>query len=141
MVFDVADPSTDAGFILRGELVHHKNQVMAMKFNPSGELLASSDAQRNIILWDVAAGAAKISSWGTHTASITAMAWLPSTNLLVTGGLDRRVCVWDPASAAVAPMVKLEQVHKGSVSAIAAVGEKQFATVGEDGFVLVHEFP
>jgi len=138
ILYDVCDDSSE-GVRERAVLKHHVHRVQALRFHPNGKLLASSDTHKNVILWDVDANVLKVSEWYAHTARVTCLDWLPGTNLLLSGSLDRHVCVWDCDNISTAPKIKLDQVHKDGVCGICGIQENQFATVGGDGFVLVHE--
>mmetsp|Transcript_14835 Transcript_14835/g.29253 ORF Transcript_14835/g.29253 Transcript_14835/m.29253 type:complete len:632 (-) Transcript_14835:214-2109(-) len=117
----------------------HKSEVSVACFHPNGDLLASADAGKNIFVWKLENNTAvlQISNWCLHTARITSLDWMPGGRRLVSGSLDRHVIVWDVD----APSEKLKvlEAHKGGVTSVAACNEKTFASVGYDGFTLIHE--
>jgi len=43
-----------------------------------------------------------------------------------------------PSLAISCPSLQVKEAHKGGVTSVAACGESSFASVGHDGFVLVH---
>mmetsp|Transcript_41038 Transcript_41038/g.112995 ORF Transcript_41038/g.112995 Transcript_41038/m.112995 type:complete len:638 (+) Transcript_41038:89-2002(+) len=118
----------------------HNGEVCALKFSHSGEFLASGDAKNKILVWGLnGEGAPKvvISDWALHTARVTCLDWLPDGKRLVSGSLDRYIYVWD--TGAPSKRVTITEAHKGGVTAVAACGEGRFASVGHDGFLLVHQ--
>ena len=60
----------------------------------------------------------------------------PGGRKLVSGSLDRHLFLWDVDAPA--KRVQAKDVHKGGVTGLCACGETSFASVGHDGFVLVH---
>jgi WD40 repeat protein len=117
----------------------HINEVTVARFHPSGDLLASADAEKNIFVWKLDNNTAvlQINNWCMHTARVTDLEWMPGGRRLVSGSLDRHVFVWD--ADAPSAHVKVLEAHKGGVSSVAACSEKTFASVGFDGFTLIHE--
>jgi len=137
-LFAVEDSGPDS-VTEQAVLSGHINQVTAARFHPHGDLLASADAGKNIFLWKLENNTAvlHISNWCMHTARVTSLDWLPGGRRLVSGSLDRHVFVWDADTPA--SHVKVLEAHKGGVSAVAACSERTFASVGADGFTLIHE--
>mmetsp|Transcript_35108 Transcript_35108/g.79170 ORF Transcript_35108/g.79170 Transcript_35108/m.79170 type:complete len:639 (+) Transcript_35108:61-1977(+) len=117
----------------------HLQDISALRFSPSGEFLASADAGNKIFIWNLAADPVKvkIDSWAFHTSRIASLEWLPGANRLVSGSLDQHLFVWD--CDAPETRVKIADVHRGGVTAIAACDATSFASVGADGFMVVHK--
>jgi len=137
-MFSVQDVSPDKmteQVVLSG----HINEVSAVRFHPNGDLLASADAGKNIFIWKLENNTAvlQINNWLQHTARVTSLDWMPGGRRLVSGSLDRHVFVWDVDAPSA--IVKVLEAHKGGVSSVAALTEKTYASVGFDGFTLVHE--
>lgn len=138
LLFGVADNTAD-GVSQQAVLSGHIHEVCAMKFSPSGEFLASADSGNKILVWKLAADGATlhISNWSFHTARVTSLDWLAGGRRLVSGSLDRHLYVWNVDSPDT--RVHVADAHKGGVGAVAGCGEDQFASVGYDGFMLVHK--
>lgn len=151
-VYSFGGPAgADAPPVKRCALSRHSSEVCALKFNPSGTLLASSDTSGKIMIWGMEGEApwaleeggpqpqVLIQDWTFHTARVTCLAWLPDGRRLVSGSLDMKLIVWNADK----PREKLEIVgaHKGGVTGVTALGAGAIASVGHDGFMLVHEVP
>jgi len=137
--FAVEDPALPGGVVPGAVLTEHVHEVCALRFSPSGEFLASADAGGKIHVWKFAAGSATLLdlSWCNHTARVNSLDWLPDSRHVVSGSLDRHVFVWDvdaPSSR-----VEVKEAHKGGAMAVAGCGPGTFASVGHDGFLLVHQ--
>lgn len=75
-------------------LPHHKFAV-CVRWHPSGELIASSDAQGNgIYLWDARTGD-PLETLIEHIGWPYGLAWKPDGTLLASAGADGRVLLWD----------------------------------------------
>jgi WD40 repeat protein len=169
-LFGIAGVSAADGVMEEAVLQGHKAEVTCLKFSPTGEFLASGDSSKVIKIWclmDGGKGAGKGGGYSpgeapvltaemeleynAHAARVTTLAWMPSGQLL-SGSLDQNITVWDIDYATKKVKVKAElkgasfketscsAAHRGGVGAVVACGDKQFASVGDDGFLLVHEF-
>lgn len=136
-LFDIQGPTPDA-LAKVADLDAHVHEVTAIKFNPTQPILASGDASKQIFIWDISSATptAVISDW-MHNARVTSMAWMPDCNRLVTASLDANICVWNLAERKKAGQI--DRAHKGGVTAIAAISDSAFASVGADGFAQVYE--
>lgn len=139
-LFNVSDANAAEGSVLQATLEGHIKEVSALRFAPSGEFLASADAGNKILVWTLTGERPEkvvTSEWCLHTARINCLDWLPGGRRLISGSLDRHIYVWD--IDATKTKVHVPEAHKGGVTAIVACGERSFASVGHDGFLLVHE--
>lgn len=137
-LFEIAEASVE-GIREKAVLKKHSAEVTALRFSPSGEFLASSDAQKQILVWSLGGDTpeVKISDWVLHTTRVTCLDWLPDSRKLLSGSLDQKVFVWnvdDPKTK-----VEIKQAHQGGVSSVAGCPDGSFASVGFDGFVRVHK--
>jgi len=137
-LFEVAETSAE-GIKEKAVLKKHTAEVTALRFSPSGEFLASSDAQKQILVWSLGGNTpeVKISDFVLHTSRVTCLDWLPDSRRLLSGSLDQKVFVWnvdDPKTK-----VEIKQAHQGGVCSVASCPDGSFASVGFDGFVLVHK--
>lgn len=111
-LLDILDETAD-GLVEKALLQKHLAEVCALRFSPTGEHLASSDAAHKIVVWGLSDGnpVAKISDWNFHTARVSSLDWLEGGQKLVSGSLDRHLFVWDlqkPDSR-----VQIKDTHKG----------------------------
>lgn len=121
------------GLVLSG----HLNEITAIKFNETGDLLASADAGSKVFVRNLAADGAVMFEWGLHNARVTCLDWLAGGRRLVSGSLDQQLIYWDVDKPK--EYVKIPDAHKGGVAAVAQCGESSFASVGNDGFVHTYE--
>lgn len=135
MLFSVAEG--DDHVVPTVTLEQHQGEVCALRFSPDGSMLASSDAEKKILVWDLSAEVpvVKISDWCMHTARITCLDWLQGGKHVVSGSLDRHIYVWSTEDSS---RIEIKEAHKGGVTALAACSENSFASVGADGFLLIH---
>lgn len=86
-------------------LVSHQEEICGLKWNPSGQQLASGGNDNLVCVWDAGTAAATHPrlTMTAHTAAVKALAWCPhQANLLATGGgtADRTLRFWNTASGA-----------------------------------------
>jgi WD40 repeat protein len=82
--------------ILPGErlaLSPQRRTISALAFSPSGNMLASAGADRNIVLYDCQTGETLERLEG-HSAAVASLAFSPHGNILASGGADRSVRLW-----------------------------------------------
>jgi WD40 repeat protein len=107
----------------RSVLAKHRDAITALEFDAAGTRLASSDANREIIVWDRTPEEPHWlvkSSLGRcvfHQARITCMAWAPDGTRLATSGLDTNIIVWDMALPA-SKRVTISGAHREGVTAL-----------------------
>lgn len=86
---------------LNGECVRmlsgHKDEITVLAFENSGRFLASSGADKRILVWDIASAHLIADLHGGHTDTILTLAFNsgPEATLLASGGHDHKVCLWD----------------------------------------------
>jgi WD40 repeat protein len=126
---------------LRALLARHRDCVTALQFDAAGAMLASCDANREVVVWercDADPFWAPKESLGRcvyHTARVTCLAWEPSGKRLATGGLDCNILIWDVAQ----PASKRETIpaaHRDGVTALTWTGSK-LVSAGADACVRV----
>ena len=83
----------------RSVLAGHHGRVLDVVFDPNGKLLASSDSNGDIILWEVETGQ-RIGDRLKHSSDV---GWLPLTispdgKMLASGSVDGSVMLWDIAT-------------------------------------------
>jgi WD40 repeat protein len=71
----------------------HQGTVYSLAFSPSGELIASAGADKNIVLWAVASGRSRILQG--HEATVLSVAFDREGKYLASSSQDRAVRIWD----------------------------------------------
>jgi len=79
------------------DLGRHEAPVTAVAFSPGGDVVASSDLEGTIRLWDLANRRERARLRG-HGGPVYAVCYSPDGGTLVSAGGDRAVKVWDAAS-------------------------------------------
>ena len=126
---------------LRALLSRHRDCVTALQFDATGAMLASCDANREVVVWDRSQAEpfwAPRESMGRcvyHTARVTCLAWEPSGKRLATGGLDCSILIWDVSQPA-SKRVTLTAAHRDGVTALLWLGSN-LVSAGADACVRV----
>ncbi|KAL5433597.1 hypothetical protein PMIN07_009974 [Paraphaeosphaeria minitans] len=110
------------------KLSGHMRKVGHVLFNPAAEnVLASSSGDYTVKLWDVEAGAAKLTL--KHKDIVQSLSWSADGSQLVTTSRDKKLRVWDVRQEA--PAIEV-QGHPGAKSSRAVwLGEHdRIATTG-----------
>ena len=128
---DLIGDASDPGAAARGDT----GEVTAARFHPSDpSTLATCDANREVLVWNVDTGAVVMDKMVFHTARVTSLAWCPDGRRFATGGLDGAVIVWDLEKPAVA-RAAAEGAHPGGVTAVDWMDEKTLCSAGFDACV------
>jgi WD40 repeat protein len=97
-------------------LAGHTGDVTGVAFSPDGKVLASSDEQGTIVLWDVITRD-KVEQLTNHTDAVTSLAFnRVGKPLLATGSLDRSINLYEIASQQ--PLGSLVSDGKGRLQAL-----------------------
>jgi COMPASS component SWD3 len=85
---------------LQSTCTGHTQAVSAVRFSPSGDLLASASADKSLRLWRVADGSAADpnSTAMERAGGINDVAWNPQGNYLATASDDLTARIWDVES-------------------------------------------
>src|SRR5439155_27372340 len=75
----------------------HGGWVGAVAFAPSGKLLVSGGADRQVRIWDIEKGAILHTLTG-HSNAVVALACSPTGDALASGSFDRTIKIWQLAS-------------------------------------------
>lgn len=106
--------------------------VDALAYSPDGAYLAAGDSNRNVFVFDVAAGhQLKYDSWRFHSAKVTCLAWTPSSQQLASGSLDTNIIVWSLAKPET--RVTIRAAHPmSSVNKVFWLTDNQLLSAGGD---------
>jgi len=108
----------------------HRGPITRLDFSPCGKFLASSDRNREVIVWDLASRQVKIKDWVYHTARIDALAFSPSSSHVATGGLDQTIIVWSLESPE--KRITIKGAHQGGITEIVWLDNTTIASTGQD---------
>lgn len=72
---------------LKATVMGHKDTVLCCAFSPDGKQLATSSADRSVMVWDVPSFKRKhrLENEHSHTDAVTAICFSPDSSLLVSG--------------------------------------------------------
>lgn len=134
-----APPRTSSLQAATMQLTGHAAAVYAVRFAPSGRLMASAGGDKLAFLWELAAegGACTNSKLFTgHDGPILDLQWTPQGDQIVTASTDKTCALWDVESGA---RIKRMRGHAGIVNAVGVNrrGQTAFVTAGDDNQVLV----
>ena len=123
-----------------GTLPTHNTACAAAAFNPDGTLLATSDKNTTVTLWDVAQRkiVGMLREPQAHARfegrfNMRFIAFSPDGTLLATGGKDTHISLWDVASGQI---LNVLQRHEKQIWDIAISGDgKMLASGGTEGLV------
>lgn len=89
---NLIDPEVAA--VREPRLTGHEQLVLAVAYNPAGDVLASGSNDGTVRLWDVTASTelARLN----HPDSVVALAFHPDGSLLVSAGADNFLRLWGP---------------------------------------------
>ena len=126
---------------LHALLARHRDCVTALQFDATGAMLASCDANREVVVWERCAAEpfwAPKESLGRcvyHTARVTCLAWEPNGKRLATGGLDCNILIWD-VSLPASKRETIPATHRDGVTALTWIGST-LVSAGADACVRV----
>jgi WD40 repeat protein len=107
----------------------HRGKITRVRYSPDGKQLAVGDANREIIVWDVASRKEVHTGLVFHTSQITDLAWSKSGAYLVSSAVDKNVIVWDLAAG---KRVIAEGAHLQGVNAVVFADDSTVISAGND---------
>jgi WD40 repeat protein len=112
----------------REPLEHHAHagNVLCVAYSPVGHLLASSDDQGNVQVWDTDAGQAGPTL--QHAEAVRCVAFSPDGKHLAAGCLDRLVTLWDSSTWTKALLAE----HQLGVTSVAFSPDGRWLASGSD---------
>jgi WD40 repeat protein len=147
-------------------LVKHRGAVTALAFSNSDRMLASGDANREVLIWEECekTWAVKVSGMVYHTARVTCLSWAPDGQRLASGGasvmhctvycwsrmiaaiadarhaflpgVDCNIIIWNLAEPA-SKRVTMAGAHRDGVSALCWLSSGSLLSAGADACVRV----
>ncbi|XAR72267.1 hypothetical protein NMG60_11018848 [Bertholletia excelsa] len=114
----------------------HRGAISAIHYSPDLSMFASSDFNREAVVWDRVSREVKLQNMLFHTARINCLAWSPDSTMVATGSLDTCVIIYEvgkPASS----RITMKGAHLGGVYGLAFTDESTVVSSGEDACVRV----
>ncbi|MDY6783149.1 MAG: serine/threonine-protein kinase [Cyanobacteriota bacterium] len=107
-------------------LHEHEDDVMALVYTPSGQLLISGSRDRTIKIWNLKQSSVTHTLEG-HTDAVTSLAVNRTGSLLVSGSSDKTVKLWHPASGR---LLQTLSEHDAGVLAVAISPDSRIIASG-----------
>ncbi|MFM6399910.1 MAG: WD40 repeat domain-containing protein, partial [Planktothrix sp.] len=76
---------------------NHSHLTTSISFSPNGNLIAESNWDKNIYIWDVATKTI-ITTLTGHTAEVNNVSFSPDGQLLASGSEDKNIIFWEVAT-------------------------------------------
>ena len=116
-------------------LERHRGEVTGCKYSPDGARLATCDGNREVLVWDPAAGTVAVDKMVFHRARVTCVGWSADGVRLATGSLDGVIIVWDTSKPPMEGHVRVDRAHVGGVTALEWRGADKIVSGGFDSCV------
>lgn len=114
--------------VLESTLNEHRGEITSITYSPDGKYLASSDSNREIIVFQD--GKRIISGWVFHTARVAAISWSPNSTRIASVGTDGNMFVWNVNQPNVRAQFK--KAHYGGGTVCVWIDDNTIATGGQD---------
>jgi WD40 repeat protein len=88
----------DTGVVTRVLTSGHTSAVLALAFDPRGDVLVSGGFDKRVIIWDVCAGTRRGEPLDAHTDNVCSVAFSPNGKRIASAGRDMTVHIWDSDS-------------------------------------------
>eukprot|EP00761_Pharyngomonas_kirbyi_P012572 gb/GECH01012599.1/.p1 GENE.gb/GECH01012599.1/~~gb/GECH01012599.1/.p1 ORF type:complete len:607 (+),score=133.53 gb/GECH01012599.1/:1-1821(+) len=118
-------------------LERHLGQIKTVRYSPDGSMIASGDANREIVVWDASSRETKHTGLVFHSSRVTSVAWSPDSSKLASSSLDTNLIVWDLANN---KRIIQKNAHNGGASGVAFKNDNTVISVGDDNCVKTWEF-
>jgi chromatin assembly factor 1 subunit B len=139
---------------IAADLTRHQRAVNAVRWSPSGELLASGDDESVIFIWKQKEEAEVMNMLDNlndsdkeiwlvhkilrgHMEDVYDLSWAPNSNFLISGSVDNTAIIWDVLKG---KQTNILQEAKGFVQGVAWDPKNQFlATLSTDRCCRVYD--
>jgi hypothetical protein len=132
-----------------GELLHeirkHTEWIYSVEFSPDGVLLATSDRNGSLFVWE-AETAREYQNLAGHKGGVTDVSWRPDSNLLASASEDGSIKFWEMEGG---KEIKNIAAHGGGVTSLEFAQDGKLVSTGRDrltklwdgGGTVLREFP
>jgi hypothetical protein len=132
-----------------GELLHeirkHTEWIYSVEFSPDGVLLATSDRNGSLFVWE-AETAREYQNLAGHKGGVTDVSWRPDSNLLASASEDGSIKFWEMEGG---KEIKNIAAHGGGVTSLEFAQDGKLVSTGRDrltklwdgGGTVIREFP
>lgn len=115
-----------------GELLHeirkHTEWIYAVEFSPDGVLLATSDRNGGLFVWE-AETAREYQNLAGHKGGVTDVSWRPDSNVLASASEDGTIKLWEMEGG---KEIKNIPAHGGGVTGVEFAQDGKFVSSGRD---------
>jgi len=94
----------------------HAAAVYTIKFDPSGQNIASGSYDKNVFLWNVYGDCSNYNVLQAHKNAVLEVAWGDQGRKLVSASADRTLALWDPSAG------KLKKKFTGHTAVVNCCG-------------------
>lgn len=117
-------------------LTGHTADVLAVRFSPDGNSVASASKDKDIFLWNTYEDCKNYLMMRGHKGAVTDVCWQSDNSAVYSASSDKTVGVWDAKTAR--RILKLNE-HSGIVNAVSGQRKatQQLVSVSDDGAIKV----
>eukprot|EP01122_Echinamoeba_exundans_P006136 TRINITY_DN1669_c0_g1_i1.p1 TRINITY_DN1669_c0_g1~~TRINITY_DN1669_c0_g1_i1.p1 ORF type:complete len:359 (-),score=76.63 TRINITY_DN1669_c0_g1_i1:1096-2172(-) len=114
----------------------HESDVLAVRFSPDGNSVASASKDKDIFLWNTYEECKNYLMLRGHKGAVLDLSWQSDNNAVYSASSDKSVGVWDAHTGK--RMLRLSE-HAGIVNAVAGQRKstQQFVSASDDGAIKV----
>lgn len=116
------------------ELSGHSGEVLAARFDPSGQHIASGGMDRNILLWRTSGDCENHGILSGHKGAILDLQWSRDSRNLFSASADMHIASWDLETG---QRIRRHQGHEEVINAldISRRGEEILFSASDDGYI------
>ncbi|TIA53302.1 WD40 repeat-like protein [Aureobasidium pullulans] len=116
------------------ELSGHTGEVLAARFNPEGNYIASAGTDRNILLWRTSGDCENYGILSGHKGAILDLQWSRDSRNIFSASADMHIASWDLETA---QRIRRHQGHDEVINAldISRRGEDILFSASDDGYI------
>lgn len=112
----------------------HSGEIFAVRFDPTGQHLASGSMDRSILLWNTSADCANYGSLTGHKSAILDLQWSRDSRVIFSASADITIASWD---AETGQRIRRHVGHEEVINSVVASkrGEEYLISGSDDGYV------